>query len=71
MLTNREIKDIFINTNLKENYNFLEEDLVKLANAYMNVAVKNVRRDERAKCVKIVKSLNREVARVLEESCTS
>jgi hypothetical protein len=71
MLTNREIKDIFINTNLKENYNFLEEDLVKLANAYMNVAVKNVRRDERAKCVKIVRSLNREVARVLEESCTS
>ena len=68
MLTNREIKDIFINTNLKENYNFLEEDLVKLANAYINVAVKNVRKDERAKCVKIVKSLNREVARVLEES---
>ena len=71
MLTNREIKEIFINTNLKENYNFLEEDLVKLANAYINVAVKNVRRDERAKCVKIVRSLNREVARVLEESCTS
>jgi len=68
MLTNREIKDIFINCNLKENYNFLEEDLVKLANAYINVAVKNVRKDERAKCVKIVKSLNREVARVLEES---
>lgn len=67
MLTNKEIKEVFMNCNLKENYNFLEEDLVKLANGLIQAVGKKIRKDERDKCVRIAKSLNKEVARVLEE----
>ena len=34
-LTVEEIRDTFINTKLEENYNFLEEDLEKLASAFV------------------------------------
>lgn len=71
MLTNEEIKLTFINTPLEENYNFLESDLVKLAQAFIVAAEKKARASEREKCVRIVRSLNKEVARALEESCVS
>lgn len=66
MLTKEEIKQIFINTTLEENYNFLEEDLVKLANAYVSAVEPKIREKEKDRCVKIARSLNKEVARVLE-----
>lgn len=68
MLSNQEIKQIFINTKLEENYNFLEEDLVKLANAFVAAAEVKIRNHERDRCTTIVKSLNKEVARVLERA---
>jgi hypothetical protein len=67
MLTPREIKDAFINCKLEENYNFLEEDLVKLANAFVTAAEPKITKKERDRCVKIARSLNKEVAKVLEE----
>ena len=67
MLTPREIKDAFINTKLEENYNFLEEDLMKLANAFVTAVEPKVTKKERDRCVKIARSLNKEVAKVLED----
>jgi hypothetical protein len=46
MLTREEIINTFVNTPLKENYNFLEEDLVTLANAFVQAAQKH---DQEAK----------------------
>jgi hypothetical protein len=67
MLTPREIKDAFINCKLEENYNFLEEDLVKLAKTFVTAAEPKITKKERDRCVKIARSLNKEVAKVLEE----
>jgi hypothetical protein len=73
-LTVEEIRDTFINTKLEENYNFLEEDLMKLATAFgklrneeMVEAVFRAVRLERSRCVEFVRSLNPEVARALED----
>ena len=67
MLTPREIKDAFINCTLEENYNFLEEDLVKLAKTFVTAAEPKITKKERDRCVKIARSLNKEVAKVLED----
>jgi hypothetical protein len=67
MLTPREIKDAFINCKLEENYNFLEEDLVKLAKTFVTAAEPKITKKERDRCVKIARSLNKEVAKVLED----
>ena len=67
MLTKEEITITFINTHLEENYNFLEDDLVKLANAFVNAATQKIARQERAECLKFVRSLNTEVAKALDE----
>jgi len=66
MLTKEEIKQVFINTKLEENYNFLEDDLVALAKAFINAAEEKIRTAEHERCTKIVRSLNKEVANVLE-----
>lgn len=66
MLTPREIKDAFINCKLEENYNFLEEDLVNLANAFIAAAEPKITQKEKDRCVKIVNGLNKEVAKALE-----
>jgi hypothetical protein len=66
MLTPREIKDAFINCKLEENYNFLEEDLVKLANAFITAVEPKITQKEKDRCVKIVSGLNKEVAKALE-----
>jgi hypothetical protein len=67
MLTKEEIITTFINTHLEENYNLLEDDLVKLANAFVNAAKQKIARQERAECLKFVRSLNTEVAKALDE----
>ena len=66
-LTLEEIKKAFHETELAESYNFLEEDLSKLANAFVMAAMPSIVRTERSMCVKFVASLNAEVAKALEE----
>lgn len=65
MLTKEEITQVFMNTPLEENYNFLQEDLVKLANAFVSKAEQSIARKEREECIKFVKSLNVHVAKAL------
>jgi len=75
-LTSDEVRDAFIHSNLEENYNFLEEDLVKLANAFVAKAEPLIRKDEReplirkderSACLEIANNLNREVAAKIQE----
>ena len=66
-MTPERINEIFRGIDLEENYNFLEDDLVKLANAFVNAATQKIARQERAECLKFVRSLNTEVAKALDE----
>ena len=66
-LTTEEINEAFRNVHLEENYNFLEDDLVKLANAFVMAAMPAIVRTEREMCIDFVASLNSEVANALRE----
>lgn len=67
ILTPKEVAEIFINANLEEDYNFSVDDLVKLANAYVNFAAPRIAKEERDLCVDVVRSLNTHVADKLAE----
>ena len=67
MLNEKEITETFINTKLEEDYNFLKDDLVKLANAFVDAAKEKIALEERAECVKIAKDLNLLVGIKIEE----
>ena len=72
MLNKEQIKTAFMNIQLEENYNFLEEDLVMLANAFVEAAKPMIIRSERAQCVKIARAINVLVAeKILEERAKS
>jgi hypothetical protein len=62
ILTANEISEIFINANLDEDYNFLQKDLVKLANAIIKAAKPGIEKAERDLCVDIARSVNSLVA---------
>jgi hypothetical protein len=62
-----QIKEAFRNIYLEENYNFLEEDLVKLADGFIMAALPMIIRVERDMCIKFVNTLNTNVARALGE----
>ena len=69
-----DVMQVFFAAGLEEDYNFLEEDLMKLATAFgklrneeMVEAVFRAVRLERSRCVEFVRSLNPEVARALED----
>lgn len=62
MLTQQEVNEIFINANLKEDYNFLQEDLLKLSMAIIDAARSKIAKEERAECVKVARSVNSLVA---------
>jgi hypothetical protein len=62
-----QIKETFRNIYLEENYNFLEEDLVKLADGFIMAALPLIIRTERDMCIKFVNTLNTNVARALGE----
>jgi hypothetical protein len=62
-MTPERINEIFRELFLEENYNFLEDDLVKLAKAYAEEGAKQ----ERAGCIKVVTDLNRVVGEKLTE----
>ena len=68
VLTKEEIVDAFVRTTLEENYNFLEEDLVKLANAFIDKAKPKIELAEVKACVKFVTNLNRFVGEALENT---
>lgn len=65
-LTEKEVGVAFRQINLEENYNFLADDLVKLANGFARAAAPAIMKGERAECVKFVKSLNPLVGEALE-----
>jgi len=62
MLSKEEINEVFINSNLVENYNFLEEDLIKLANAMIEKARPKLVQAERDACIDIARAYNTLVA---------
>ena len=62
-MTPERIHEIFRSIHLEENHNFLEDDLIKLAQAYAEEGA----RQERAGCIKVVSSLNRLVGEKLAE----
>jgi hypothetical protein len=66
-LTVEEIGETFRGVNLEENYNFLEDDLVALANAFVMAAMPAIVRQERNLCIDFVNSLNTEVGKALQE----
>lgn len=66
-LNTEEIKEAFRKVYLEENHDFLEEDLVKMADAFIMAAVPAIVKTERDMCIKFVNSLNTNVARALGE----
>ena len=66
-LTPDEIRKVFHETYLTQNYDFLVEDLEKLANAFVASAVSKIARAERTECIKFVNSLNTTVGEALKE----
>lgn len=62
-----QIKEAFRNIYLEENHDFLEEDLVKLADGFIMAALPMIIRTERDMCIKFVNTLNTNVARALGE----
>jgi hypothetical protein len=66
-LDKEQIKEAFRKIYLEENYNFLEEDLEKLADGFIMAAMPAIVKTERDMCIKFVNSLNTNVARALGE----
>jgi hypothetical protein len=66
-LTMEEIKEAFRKVYLEETHNFIEEDLGKLANAFVMAAMPAIVRTERAMCVDFVRTLNPDVAKALSD----
>lgn len=69
-----DVIQAFFGAGLEGDYNFLEDDLMKLATVFgklrdeeINEAIYLARKFERSRCVVFVRSLNPEVARALEE----
>lgn len=67
ILTPQEISEAFINTPLEEDYNFLQDDLVKLANAFIEKAKPKIELEERILCVDVARSVNHLVAAKIAE----
>ena len=73
-LKKEDVTQTFFAAGLEGDYNFLEDDLMKLATAFaamrneeINERVFRATKLERSRCVEFVRSLNPEVARALEE----
>jgi hypothetical protein len=67
MITKEQVTDAFINVILEEQYNFLEEDLVTLAEAFVKAATPAIEKQERDKCIDIARSVNHLVAERIEQ----
>jgi hypothetical protein len=66
-LDKTQIKEAFRKIYLEETYNFLEEDLEKLADGFIMAAMPAIVKTERDMCIKFVNTLNTNVARALGE----
>ena len=66
-LDKEQIKEAFRKIYLEETYNFLEEDLEKLADGFIMAAMPAIVKTERDMCIKFVNTLNTNVARALGE----
>ena len=66
-LNTDDIKQAFFKINLEDNYSFLEEDLQKLADAFIMAAMPAIVQTERDMCIKVVNTLYTNVARALGE----
>ncbi len=66
-LTDQEIIDTFVNANLRGNYQFDRDDLILLANRFIDAARPKIVREEKSECIKVVRSLNTMVADKLAE----
>ena len=66
-LSQEEVTQTFINTPLEDNYNFLMEDLVKLANAFVEAAAPKIALEERQKCIQVARAVNTLVADKISE----
>ena len=69
-----DVMQAFFAAGLEEDYNFLENDLMKLAKVFAALRDEEVKEKchrattfERNRCIEFVRSLNPEVARALEE----
>jgi hypothetical protein len=67
ILTPQEVTEAFMNIMLEENYNFLQEDLVNLANAFVAAAKPKIVKEERELCIDVARSLNTNVANKMAE----
>jgi len=66
-ITKEQVNEAFRKIYLEENYSFLEDDLMKLADGFIMAAMPAIRRTELTMCVNFVKSLNSDVAAALYE----
>jgi hypothetical protein len=66
-LNPQQVKEAFRKAWMEENHDFLEEDLVILANAFVEYAEPLIRADELKECVKVATDLNRLVGERLAE----
>jgi hypothetical protein len=67
MLTREQINRVFHEVQLEDNYNFLEDDLVKLANAFIDKAKVDIIKKEREACIEVARAYNSLVADKIEE----
>jgi hypothetical protein len=67
LLTQQEVNEAFINANLEEDYNFLQDDLMKLADAFIRAAKPKIAQQERDECVEVARSVNHLVAERIEQ----
>lgn len=67
ILNAEQAKEAFRKAWMEENHDFLEKDLVILANAFVAYAEPLIRADELKQCVEVVTSLNRVVGEKLAE----
>ena len=61
-LRKEQVINTFVNTPLEGDYNFIQEDLIKLANAFVAAAAPEIAKKERQRCVDAARSLNHLVA---------
>lgn len=61
-LTKEQVVEAFMNIQLEENYNFLEEDLFMLADVFVKKATPEIVKEERDACVEVARAYNTLVA---------
>lgn len=67
MLSNEEIVSTFINTNLEGDYDLLQDDLIKLATAFVIAATPAIQQAEQKLCIEIARAYNPLVADKIKE----